>query len=241
MYRADARAENWVTSEAPAVTWRAQPAANDRFSVGERSYPVEALWRALDIVISLLAMVLLAPAAVVIGTLIKLHDGGSILFSQERIGRDGRRFRCWKFRSMHPDAEVHLAVLLASDSGLRRQWELHRKLKDDPRITPLGDFLRRSSLDELPQLFNVLLGNMSIVGPRPIVSSEIVCYDRWFRYYVAVKPGLTGLWQVSGRNDVSYRRRIAMDRLFYRSHSISMYLNILLATAPAVLMRRGSY
>jgi lipopolysaccharide/colanic/teichoic acid biosynthesis glycosyltransferase len=202
---------------------------------------VEAFWRALDITISLMAIVLLAPAAVIIGVLIKLHDGGPILFSQERIGRHGRRFRCWKFRSMRPDAEVHLAVLLASDSRLRRQWELHRKLKDDPRITPLGDFLRRSSLDELPQLLNILLGDMSVVGPRPIVDSEIVCYDRWFRYYVAVKPGLTGLWQVSGRNDVSYRRRIAMDRFFFRAHSIGLYLSILLATVPAVLLRRGSY
>jgi lipopolysaccharide/colanic/teichoic acid biosynthesis glycosyltransferase len=241
MYRADARAESWIVGDAPAVAWQAQPAANDRFSVQKRSPPTEAFWRVLDIVISLASIVLLAPAAVVISALIKLQDGGPVLFSQERIGRDGRRFRCWKFRSMHPDAEVHLAVLLASDSGLRRQWELHRKLKDDPRITPLGDFLRRSSLDELPQLLNVLLGDMSIVGPRPIVDSEIVCYDRWYRYYVAVKPGLTGLWQVSGRNDVSYRRRVAMDRLFCRAHSIKLYLDILCATVPAVLLRRGSY
>jgi lipopolysaccharide/colanic/teichoic acid biosynthesis glycosyltransferase len=241
MYRTDARAQSWVANGAAAFAWQAQSAANDLFSVQKRPLPVEAFWRVLDIVISLAALVLLAPAAVVISLLIKLQDGGPILFSQERIGRDGRRFRCWKFRSMRPDAEVHLAVLLASDSGLRRQWELHRKLKDDPRITPLGDFLRRSSLDELPQLLNVLGGDMSIVGPRPIVDSEIICYDRWFRYYIAVKPGLTGLWQVSGRNDVSYRRRVAMDRFFCRAHSIKLYLQILLATAPAVLLRRGSY
>jgi len=241
MYRTDTRAESWVPFDNAAAEWRTQSAANDRFGAGKWSYPVEAFWRALDIIISLAAIVLFAPVAVVICVLIKLHDGGPILFSQERIGRHGRRFRCWKFRSMRPDAEVHLAVLLESDSGLRRQWELHRKLKDDPRITPLGDFLRRSSLDELPQLLNILRGEMSVVGPRPIVDSEIVCYDRWFRYYVAVKPGLTGLWQVSGRNDVSYRRRIAMDRFFFRAHSIGLYLNILLATVPAVLMRRGSY
>lgn len=241
MYRTESRAESWTLTEAPAAAWKAQSAANDRFSVRKRSFPVELFWRLLDIAISLVAMVTFAPLAIIIGALIKLHDGGPILFGQERIGRDGRRFRCWKFRSMRPDAEVHLAVLLASDSGLRRQWELHRKLKDDPRITPLGDFLRRSSLDELPQLLNILRGDMSVVGPRPIVASEIVCYDRWFRYYVAVKPGLTGLWQVSGRNDVSYRRRIAMDRFFYRAHSIGFYLAILLATVPAVLLRRGSY
>src|SRR5579859_6769855 len=240
MYRTDSRAERWIATETPPVTWQAPTAANDRFSVGKNPYPVEVFWRALDIVISLMALVFLAPVAILIGILIKLHDGGPVLFSQERIGRHGRRFRCWKFRSMRPDAEVHLAVLLASDSGLRRQWELHRKLKDDPRITPLGDFLRRSSLDELPQLLNILCGDMSVVGPRPIVDSEIVCYDRWYRYYIAVKPGLTGLWQVSGRNDVTYRRRIAMDRFFFRAHSIKLYLLILLATAPAVLMRRGS-
>lgn len=241
MYRTDSRAESWVAAETAPAPWRVRPAANDRFSVGKRPYPVEAFWRALDIAISLVSLLLLAPTLLVVGVLIKLHDGGPILFSQERIGRHGRRFRCWKFRSMRPDAEVHLAVLLASDSGLRRQWELHRKLKDDPRITPLGDFLRRSSLDELPQLLNILRGDMSVVGPRPIVDSEIVCYDRWFRYYLAVKPGLTGLWQVSGRNDVTYRRRVAMDRFFFRSHSIGLYLRILLATAPAVLTRRGSY
>jgi lipopolysaccharide/colanic/teichoic acid biosynthesis glycosyltransferase len=241
MYRTETRAESWPAPAISSATRRAESAANDRFSLREPSDVVEALWRTLDIVISLTALVFFAPLAVLIGVMIKLHDGGPILFSQERVGRHGRRFRCWKFRSMRPDAEVHLAILLASDSGLRRQWELHRKLKEDPRITPLGDFLRRSSLDELPQLLNILLGDMSVVGPRPIVASEIVCYDRWFRYYVAVKPGLTGLWQVSGRNDVSYRRRIAMDRFFSRDASIGLYLTILLATVPAVLLRRGSY
>jgi exopolysaccharide production protein ExoY len=164
-----------------------------------------------------------------------------VLFAQKRNGRGGRRFRCYKFRSMRPDAEIYLKQLLSTDPVLRREWEQTHKLKQDPRITPLGDFLRRSSLDELPQLFNIIRGEMSIVGPRPIVDSEIHHYGRWYRYYTRVRPGLTGLWQVSGRSDVSYRRRVAMDRLYVRTRSLNSYVWILLATAPAVLMRRGSY
>jgi len=221
--------------------WRRDSAAIDRACGGKRLQSAPVSHRGLDILVSLLALLFFSPAILIISLLIKAQDGGPIFFTQERIGQGGRRFRCRKFRSMRPDAETHLAALLASDSCLRRQWELHRKLKDDPRTTPLGDFLRRTSLDELPQLLNILRGEMSVVGPRPIVASEIVCYDRWYRYYIAVKPGLTGLWQVSGRNDVPYRRRIAMDRFFFCSHSIELYLYVLLATVPAVLFRRGSY
>jgi lipopolysaccharide/colanic/teichoic acid biosynthesis glycosyltransferase len=199
------------------------------------------LRRSVDFSIALAAVVALLPLLVVISVLIKLQDGGPVLFAQKRIGRSGRRFYCYKFRSMRPDAEAYLRELLAADPVLRREWEQTHKLKQDPRITPLGDFLRRSSLDELPQLFNIIRGEMSIVGPRPIVDSEIHHYGRWYRYYTRVRPGLTGLWQVSGRSDVSYRRRVAMDRLYVRTRSLNSYVWILLATAPAVLMRRGSY
>jgi exopolysaccharide production protein ExoY len=178
---------------------------------------------------------------ILIGALIKLQDGGPVLFTQERIGKGGVRFRCHKFRSMRPDAEARLASILSSDPALRREWELSQKLTQDPRITALGDFLRRSSLDELPQLFNILKGQMSLVGPRPIVESEIRRYGRWYRYYTTVRPGLTGLWQVSGRSDVDYRRRVAMDRLYVRTRSLNSYVWIVCATLPAVLIRRGSY
>jgi lipopolysaccharide/colanic/teichoic acid biosynthesis glycosyltransferase len=187
------------------------------------------------------AAVFLAPLLLLISLMIKVQDGGPILFSQERIGRHGVKFRCYKFRSMRPGAEAYLARILASNPELRRQWATDHKLKQDPRITQLGSFLRRSSLDELPQLINIIRGEMSIVGPRPIVEAEISRYCRWYRYYTMVRPGLTGLWQVSGRNDVSYRRRIAMDRLYVRTHSLTSYVTIVLATIPAVLVRRGSY
>ncbi|MBV9994432.1 MAG: sugar transferase [Caulobacteraceae bacterium] len=198
------------------------------------------LRRVLDLTLALTLIVMLLPLLILISLLIKIQDGGPVLFTQERIGRKGARFRCHKFRSMRPDAEAVLAALLASDPPLRREWELHHKLKKDPRITLLGDFLRRSSLDELPQLFNILTGEMSIVGPRPIVEAEIKRYGRWYRYYTTVRPGLTGLWQVSGRSDVDYRRRVAMDRLYVRSRSLNSYVWILMATIPAVLLRRGS-
>ncbi len=190
--------------------------------------------------LALAAIVALLPLFILISILIKMQDGGSVLFAQERVGKNGFRFRCHKFRSMWPDAEARLAAILASDPLLRHEWEASHKLKRDPRITKLGDFLRRSSLDELPQLFNILKGEMSIVGPRPIVEAEIGRYGRWYRYYAAVKPGLTGLWQVSGRSDVSYKRRVAMDRLYVRDGSILSYVGIVLATVPAVLTRRGS-
>jgi lipopolysaccharide/colanic/teichoic acid biosynthesis glycosyltransferase len=142
---------------------------------------------------------------------------------------------------MAADAEARLAEVLRNDPEARAEWDRDRKLKNDPRITPLGDFLRRSSLDELPQLFNVLRGEMSLVGPRPIVFDEAVKYGRHFRHYCAVKPGITGLWQVSGRNDVSYRARVALDSLYARKKSAVLDGWILLATIPAVLCRRGSY
>jgi lipopolysaccharide/colanic/teichoic acid biosynthesis glycosyltransferase len=203
--------------------------------------PDLSLRRCFDVALALAAIIVFLPLLVLIGVAIKVQDGGPVLFSQERIGKGGLRFRCYKFRSMRPDAEAYLARLLAAQPSLREEWATSRKLKSDPRITLLGDFLRRSSLDELPQLFNILRGDMSLVGPRPIVEAEVENYGRWFGFYLAVRPGLTGLWQVSGRNDVSYRRRVAMDRLYVRTRSVKRYVWIVLATVPAVLYRRGSY
>ena len=162
------------------------------------------------------------------------------LFSHGRLGEGGRRFKCLKFRSMRTDADERLHQLLASDPQARIEWARDHKLRQDPRITPLGVFLRRSSLDELPQFLNVLRGEMSLVGPRPIVEAEIPRYGHYFGHYCANKPGITGLWQISGRNDVGYRRRVAMDVIYARRRSLGLYLWILLATAPAVLLRRGA-
>jgi lipopolysaccharide/colanic/teichoic acid biosynthesis glycosyltransferase len=203
--------------------------------------PADRVTRAIDIVVCLIALAILLPFAVIFAVAIKLQDGGPILFGHMRIGRDGRLFRCWKFRSMVVNAEQKLAALLARDPEARAEWEADHKLRNDPRITGLGHFLRKSSIDELPQLINVLRGEMSLVGPRPVVQAEALRYGRYFREYCAVRPGITGLWQVMGRNDVSYRRRVALDVAFVRSQSVSLYLTILVLTVPAVFGRSGVY
>lgn len=197
--------------------------------------------RVLDIAIAVAVLVFTAPLLIVLAATVTLQDGGPALFAHPRIGRGGRTFRCFKFRSMVIDAEARLKALLETDPVARREWEADHKLRKDPRLTPMGDFLRKSSLDELPQLFNVLRGEMSIVGPRPIVQAEVVRYGPAFRHYCSLRPGITGLWQVSGRNDVSYRRRVALDRLYAGSKNLKTDLRILVLTVPAVLSRNGSY
>jgi lipopolysaccharide/colanic/teichoic acid biosynthesis glycosyltransferase len=172
---------------------------------------------------------------------IKLQDGGPILFGHTRLGYGGRSFKCLKFRSMVVDAEERLQRLLEHDPIARKEWAADQKLRVDPRITPFGVLLRKSSIDELPQLLNVLRGDMSIVGPRPIVQAEISRYGRFYRHYCAVRPGITGLWQVSGRNDVTYRQRVALDSLYARRRSLGLNVWILFKTVPAVLLRKGSY
>ena len=210
----------------------------------ERTAPLsagDALIRLADILISLTAILFLLPGLVLVAVLVKLQDGGPVIFAQSRIGKDMRPFKCLKFRSMHTNAGELLASLLENDPQARAEWEADHKLRNDPRITRLGNFMRKTSLDELPQLFNVLVGDMSLVGPRPIVEAEVVKYGRSMRHYCRRVPGITGLWQVSGRNDVSYTRRVALDRLFTRRLSIKLYAFILVMTVPAVLLRRGSY
>lgn len=211
------------------------------FRPSEKIGVLAILVRALDVVIALLTLVFVLPLMAVIALAIFLQDGGPVLFSHRRVGRGGKPFFCYKFRSMAVDAEARLAELLKRDPVAREEWARDHKLRDDPRVTPLGAFLRRSSLDELPQLFNVLLGTMSLVGPRPIVDAEISRYGKRFCHYCAVKPGITGLWQVSGRNDVSYRTRVALDCLYAKSRSPALYLWIVVVTIPAVLSRKGSY
>ncbi len=208
---------------------------DDRQSVDNR------LSRAIDICLSLIGLLFLLPLFLCVALLIVLDDPGPVLFRPLRIGRDGRTFTCLKFRTMKCDAEAQLQHLLAVNTSARLQWETEHKLRDDPRITGLGVFLRKSSLDELPQLWNVLIGEMSLVGPRPIVAAEISRYGRHFRFYCSVRPGMTGLWQVNGRNDVSYSKRVAFDVAYARRQSTLLNLKILAATFPAVLLRRGAY
>ena len=197
--------------------------------------------RSLDVLLAVLAIIFLAPLLFVITAAVYLQDGGPILFFHTRIGRGGKLFKCLKFRSMAVDAQARLDAYLERDLRARAEWARDRKLRSDPRITPVGRFLRRSSLDELPQLLNVLRGDMSLVGPRPIVEAEAVKYGGCFHYYCAVRPGITGLWQVSGRNDVSYDIRVALDTEYVRSIGLWLDLKIIALTIPAILMRRGSY
>jgi exopolysaccharide production protein ExoY len=202
---------------------------------------VACLVRFLDISLVLLALVFVLPLMALVALAIFAQDRGPILFRHQRIGLGGAHFYCLKFRSMAVDAEARLAELLAKDPAARHEWAQDHKLRNDPRVTRLGAFLRRSSLDELPQLLNVLQGTMSLVGPRPIVDAEIARYGSRFRHYCSVKPGITGLWQVSGRNDVSYRTRVALDCLYAKSQRPSLYIWIVVVTIPAVLSRKGSY
>jgi lipopolysaccharide/colanic/teichoic acid biosynthesis glycosyltransferase len=177
----------------------------------------------------------------IIALCVFVSDPGPIFFAQRRIGRSGKTFRCLKFRTMAVDAEERLAALLSSNANARAEWARDHKLRNDPRIVGIGRFLRKSSLDELPQLFNVLLGDMSLVGPRPIVPAEATKYGRYIDHYCRVKPGITGLWQISGRNNTSYRRRVAFDVTYSRSRSVMLNIKILAFTVPSVLRAQGSY
>ena len=197
--------------------------------------------RALDIIGAGVGLVLLAPFFLIVALMVRA-DGGPAFFAHQRVGRGGKLFGCLKFRSMVIDSQARLEALLASDPAARAEWEATRKLKNDPRITRIGRFLRSTSLDELPQLINVLRGEMSLVGPRPVQEAEI---DRYYgasaAHYMAVRPGITGLWQVSGRSETSYESRVALDVSYVSRPSLLADISILLRTPVAVLSRRGAH
>lgn len=204
------------------------------------SRPRRVLKRGFDLMASALALLLLSPLLLVLATAVRL-DGGPATFSQPRIGRHGRTFRCYKFRTMQVDADQRLHALLQQDGQARAQWEKTRKLRDDPRVTRLGTWLRRSSLDELPQLWNVLRGDMSLVGPRPVLAEELACYGDKVDLYLRVRPGLTGLWQVSGRSDTTYEERVALDAWYIRNWSLWYDIAILFKTVHVLYSRKGAY
>lgn len=189
---------------------------------------------------ALLLLLLGLPLMLWVAWRIVRHDGWPVVYAGYRVGRQGRLFRCYKFRTMMVDADAALQRVLESDPQAREQWEREQKLDDDPRITPVGHFLRRSSLDELPQLFNVLRGDMALVGPRPITVPELERYGaaRW--HYLNALPGMTGLWQVSGRNDVSYPQRVLLDRRYVEQRTLASDLAILWRTVHVVLARSGA-
>lgn len=191
--------------------------------------------RTLDIVLSAGALVLISPGLLLIATILFAIDRGPVIYRHDRVGRNGRMFGCLKFRSMYRDAGKRLEAILESDPTRRKEWADSQKLSDDPRVHRFGRLLRRSSLDELPQLLNVLRGEMSIVGPRPIVTDELRRYGEHADCYLAVTPGITGLWQVSGRNGTGYDERVRLDVEYCRTRSTRGDLIIMLKTVRVVL------
>lgn len=198
------------------------------------------LKRTMDIVGSLAIITLLSPVLLYLYFSVK-KDGGNAIYGHPRIGRNGKTFKCLKFRSMVMNSKEVLDELLRTDPEARAEWEKDFKLKNDPRITKIGAFIRKTSLDELPQLFNVLKGEMSLVGPRPIVAEELDRYQDDVEYYLMAKPGMTGLWQVSGRNDVDYSTRVYFDSWYVKNWSLWNDIAILFKTVNVVLKRDGAY
>lgn len=195
----------------------------------------------LNQLLALMLLALFSPLIALIAFFIWKQDGAPVLYAHYRVGKNGRLFRCMKFRSMLRNSEQVLAALLRDDPVARAEWERDHKLTTDPRITPIGRFLRKSSLDELPQLLNVLRGEMSLVGPRPITVAELTRYGRVRWHYLSVRPGLTGLWQVSGRNNTTYEERVALDQRYVEQRSLWLDACILVKTVRVVLLREGAY
>jgi exopolysaccharide production protein ExoY len=197
--------------------------------------------RSIDVLIALMAIVLLAPLLTLCYLSVIVTSPGPGIYRHRRIGFNGRSFDCMKFRTMAVDSDERLKQLLGNDSAAAQEWRLTQKLRRDPRVTIIGTALRKSSLDELPQLFNVLKGDMSIVGPRPVTEQELLRYGRSVVDYLACKPGLTGLWQVSGRNTTTYARRVALDSFYARHWSHRLDIKIILMTIPTLLFAYGAY
>lgn len=196
--------------------------------------------RIFDLLFGVFAIVFFAPFLIGVAFLILVTDGGPVLFRHERVGLGGRRFGCLKFRTMCRDADRRLEDHLARDPAARAEWQATRKLKRDPRLNLAGDFLRKTSLDELPQLWNVIRGEMSIVGPRPVVADEASYYGADFEVYKSVMPGLTGLWQVSGRSDTTYDERVALDVRYVETRTLAGDILIILKTIGVILRREGA-
>jgi exopolysaccharide production protein ExoY len=226
------------TSEWQAAEWEEISLAVHRLRTNGVHYRM--IKRLLDIVIVCTLMPCLLPLLVMAALLVRISSPGPILYSQKRIGRFGREFRLWKFRSMYVNGDQILRHHLQANSEAAREWAQTRKLRLDPRVTRLGRMLRRTSLDELPQFINVLIGSMSLVGPRPIVAAEKGHYREAYFFYASAKPGLTGLWQVSGRSDLSYHQRVALDEEYVRGWRLALDLMILWRTAGVVWGAKGA-
>lgn len=214
---------------------------SESFDVRSPSRRSSIAKRSVDVVGAALGLLFLSPVFLVIAILVKMTDGGSVFYGHKRIGQGGREFGCLKFRTMVQNGDAALAAYLEANPDARDEWLQTRKLQNDPRVTKVGAVLRRLSLDELPQLINILRGQMSIVGPRPVVRDELAYYGPHVGCYLNQRPGLTGLWQVSGRNDVSYDARVAFDRRYADEWNLRSDVMIILKTIPAVCFSRGAY
>jgi undecaprenyl-phosphate galactose phosphotransferase len=223
----------------PASGGRRKP--SDRVFLPKRSFSTPHLMikRSMDFWVSLLALIALTPLLAVIAITLRL-SGSPAVFHQKRVGRAGQLFDCYKFCTMKPDAEAELSRILAENPEQRLEWLKTQKLTNDPRVTRLGRFLRSTSLDELPQFINVLRGEMSLIGPRPILANELAKYGPYADHYMSVKPGLTGLWQISGRNATTYNRRVALDVAYARNASLGFDCYILLHSTVPILTGKGA-
>ena len=181
------------------------------------------------------------PFLLVIAVMVAFDNKGNVIFAHRRIGRGGKEFKCYKFQTMIPNAQETLEKYLAENPEARKEWEESFKLTNDPRVTKLGNILRKTSLDEMPQLWNVIKGDMSLVGPRPIVAKEIERYGEYFREYAMVTPGITGMWQASGRSDTTYEERVEMDTWYVRNWSVWIDLMYLFKTVKIVFTGKGAY
>ena len=197
--------------------------------------------RLFDLFFTITGGILISPILLILAIIVAIDNRGRVIFAHRRVGRNGREFSCYKFQTMIPNAQEVLKEYLEKNPEARQEWEESFKLTNDPRVTKLGNFLRRTSLDELPQLWNVICGDMSLVGPRPIVKAEIPRYQKNIREYFMVLPGITGMWQVSGRSDTTYEERVAMDTWYVRNWSVWIDLMYLFKTVKAVLQSRGAY
>jgi Undecaprenyl-phosphate galactose phosphotransferase WbaP len=223
---------------------QASLAANDLVSFGladRRSafWLERAAKTALDFFLAVIILIVALPFMLIIAAVVRL-DGGPVFYAHPRIGRNGRPFHCYKFRTMVINADHALEELLKNDPVAAAEWAETHKLKQDVRITSIGRFLRASSLDELPQLFNIIRQDMTLVGPRPIVTEEVEKYGDRIDYYYAAKPGLTGMWQVSGRSDTTYGERVALDTWYVNNWSLLLDIQILMKTIPSVINRSGA-
>ena len=197
--------------------------------------------RSFDLAIIIFTLPLTLPISLLVALLVKMTSPGPVLYGHKRVGLNGKEFKCWKFRSMYIDADKQLKKILAENPKMKKQWDKERKLENDPRVTPFGKFIRKASLDELPQLINIFVGQMSFVGPRPVMQDELERYGKKADYILSVMPGLSGMWQTSGRSDTAYEDRVTLDAYYIQNWSIWLDIWILIKTVWVVLAGKGAY